>query len=177
MKSVESLLNRDLDLRVPHSLQTRWTATLSGMQKCHDTGHDAALITCGVAEKRVSAPGGCPRNSCDNRGRTAEQGTDRRGRPSMTSGEKRHILPRPYVRAREMIQQSQRWEGVSTRHEQWKGFVRRTGNCGAFACAGGPAHESSSGQIDKPAWSSPAGRSAATRCKENPSSTIDRPGG
>jgi hypothetical protein len=78
MKSVGSVLNRDLDLRVPHSLQACWTATSSGIQKCLDTLHDAALTTCGVAEKRVSPPGGCPRNSCDNRDLTAEQDTDRR---------------------------------------------------------------------------------------------------
>src|SRR6185295_13242354 len=95
----------------------------------------------------------------------------------MTSGEKRHMLPRPYVRTKDVIQQSQRCEGVSTQHEQWKGSVRRTGNCGAFSCAGGPAHESSSGQVGKPAWSSPAGQSSAKQCNEDPSSTVDRPGG
>jgi hypothetical protein len=78
MKSVGSVLNRDLDLRVPHSLQAYWMATLSGMQECLDTLHDAALPTWGLAEKRVLPPGGCPRNSCDNRDLTAEQDTNRR---------------------------------------------------------------------------------------------------
>jgi len=47
------------------------------MQKCLDTLHEAALSTGGVVEKRVLPPGECPRNFCDNRGLTAEQGTDR----------------------------------------------------------------------------------------------------
>ena len=71
MKSVGSSLNRDLNLSVTHSLQACWTATLSGVQERLGTLHDAALTTCGVVGKRVSPPGGCPRNSCDNRGRTA----------------------------------------------------------------------------------------------------------
>jgi hypothetical protein len=47
------------------------------MQKCLDTLHDAVLTTRGMVAKGGSPPGGCPWNSSDTRGLTAEQGTDR----------------------------------------------------------------------------------------------------
>src|SRR6185295_4859410 len=95
----------------------------------------------------------------------------------MTGGKTRHMLPRPYRKMRKSIRQRNPHEGVSTRHEQWKGSVGRTGNSGAISCAGGPAHESSSGRVGKTAWSGSAGWSTAKPCSKVPSSTIDRLGG
>src|SRR5437868_3351719 len=145
---------------------------LSGMQKCLDILHDPVLTTCAVIGKRAS-PAWWVTLEFLRQSRPYGRTGYRSPEPSIEDEWREKTV----VRTREVIQQIQRCEGVSARHEQWKGSVRRTGNCGAFSCAGDPAYESSSGQAGKPAWSSQAGRSTAKQWNEDPSSTIDRPGG
>lgn len=45
----------------------------------------------------------------------------------MTGDEKRQLLPRKFLRRREVIQHGRRGEGAAEQHEQWKGLVGRPG--------------------------------------------------